>query len=167
MSLEANILLWLVSLHWTPHDRAVETESERKPRLAIIAKGVAQVADGDRAKAAFLLVQGRHESDYDSAVQVCECSRYQCDPLKVGATIEFRAHGLWQVRQTFAHDIAWWWSACGTTMDAVLVGAKFTATKYRPSDLECSFAALGGVATCSDDWCKQRARETRALARRL
>jgi hypothetical protein len=163
------IFAWLVSLPWTPTDKATETVEARSERMGNIAQAVVDVSHGDRQKAAFLLVQFSAETDFDSAVQRCECRRYQCDPRKLrDGSIEFRAHGLAQVNDAPAYSTAWWWSMCGASAEATIASARFVLTRYNPANLERSFARLKGVAVSErEPWAKARAARARALARKL
>lgn len=77
--MKALILSWLIGLQWTHSDRATETPEARLERLTTIAESVADLTRGDARKASFALVQFKRETDLDSAVQRCECSRHQCD----------------------------------------------------------------------------------------
>jgi hypothetical protein len=138
------ILSWLIGLQWTPADRATETPEARLERLTTIAESVADLTRGDARKAAFVLVQFKRETDYDSAVQRCECTRYQCDPIKTTEGIYFRAHSLSQAHEVGFRDLASWWELCDTTRAAVDANVKFTLRFYTPQNLSCGYHWLGG-----------------------
>jgi len=163
------IFAWLLSLPWTATDKATETVEARAERMGNIAQAVAEVSRGDRQKAAFILVQFSAETDFDAAVQRCECKRYQCDPRKLlDGSIEFRAHGLAQVHDAPAYSTAWWWSMCGTGVDATVTSARFVLTRYNPANLERSYARLKGILVSErEPWATARAARARALAGKL
>jgi len=159
--LKATILAWLISLPWTAHDRATETPDQRHDRMAIIAEAVAKVAKGDRQKAAFVLSYYRHETDFDDAVQRCECTRWRCDPIRLrDGSIEFRAHGLAQAHRAPTWDIATHWAFCGTNLESQLVNARFVARFYSADNMACGYARLAGIAV----GCKTRQSDARAAA---
>jgi hypothetical protein len=166
--MKATILAWLMSLPWTPADKAAETVEMRRERMTIIAEAVADSARGDRLKAAFELVQFRNETHFDRAVQSCECTRWRCDPVKTADGILFRAHSLAQAHVENFHDIATWWQACGVERVNVAVNVRVTARFYYPQQLECGYARLAGIRVgCSDPKSKARADEARRLGARL
>jgi hypothetical protein len=166
MVLKAKILAWLMALPWTAHDRATETLEARQVRMSDIAESVVKVSRGDRQKSAFLLVQAKHESDFDWGIQACECGPHQCDPGRVDGELVARAHGPFQIH--YVHSIAFWWSACGVSSEAFEVGAQFTLGRYRADNLECSYARLERASTpCNAPWAVARATEARRLAGRL
>lgn len=158
--MKTSILIWLLSLPVSKYDAAEPPESRRE-RLEVVADAVAQVSAGDRLKAAFLLTQARFESGFRVDVQECRCPSRQCD----GG----RAHGFWQHHhRPHTWDLATWWGVCGTSQDAVILGATYALEFYRPQRLACSFAAMGGnKATCKSQWAIDRAKAARELARKL
>jgi hypothetical protein len=163
------IFAWLLSLPWTAADKATETAEVRTERMRNVAQAVTDVSRGDRQKAAFVLVQFSTETDFDAAVQRCECKRYQCDPRKLrDGSIEFRAHGLAQVHDAPAYSTAWWWSMCGASVEATVTSARFALTRYNPVNLERSYARLKGIMVSErETWAIARAARARALARKL
>lgn len=153
------ILAWLLAQPVSKYD-AAEAPDARESRLSTVAEAVTRVANGDRLKAAFLLVQAKHESSFRYDVQTCACPPNQCD----GG----RAHSLWQLHRVPAFPIETWHGYCGVEFEAVYSAASRSAWSYDPVRLERSFAMLGGATTPLDSrWVLTRAAEARKLARKL
>jgi hypothetical protein len=165
-SMKALILSWLISLQWTPADRATETPEARLERLTTIAESVADLTRGDARKAGFVLIQFKRETDFDLAVQRCECKRYQCDARKTVDGIEFLAHSLSQAHEVGFPDTASWFSLCGTERANVDANVRFVLRFYR-QDMACGFANLGGTMWCQAGFAQARARQAEALSRRV
>lgn len=164
----AKLLAILLALPWTKADKAAETPEARRERMIVIAESIAASANGDRLKAAFELVQFKHETDFDRAIQMCDCKRHQCDAVKTPDGIYFRAHSLSQAHEGGFRDLASWWTLCGVERANVDANVKFTARFYSASKLECGYARLAGIRIgCNDKSSMTRAAEARRISGRL
>lgn len=167
--MKALILSWLMSLPWTAADRSSETVEARHARMTTIAESVADAAKGDRLKAAFVLVHFRHETNFDEAVQRCDCKRWQCDAIVTPEGVYHRAHSLAQAHEVGFKDLAGWWQTCGTERVNVDANVRFTLRYFTPPNLSCGYAWLGGghLSCRSYPDTHPRAVEARRLAGRL
>jgi hypothetical protein len=168
--MKAKILLWLMSLPCTKGD-LIETVEHRTERMAVLAEAVATVAKSDRQRASFILTQLDSESNFDLAVAECECSRFQCDPLRHSdGTWEAQAHGLVQGHLVPSQPDAYsnWWGLCGVTEKAAMANVRFVSRRYNASNLAAAFASFGGIlARPTDKWVQVRVAKTLKLAVRL
>ena len=168
--MKALILSWLIGLQWTPADRATETPETRLERLTTIAESVAELTRGDARKAAFVLVQFNEETHFDRNVQMCQCRRFECDPIKTPDGIVHRAHSLSQAHDVNFRDLAGWWSVCDTTRAAVDANVRVVLRSYVADNLACGYAHLGGGSLrCAfyDPKDSPRARKAEALSGRI
>lgn len=149
------IYLWLASQPVSKYD-VDERPLDRQLRLETIAQAISDASKGDRGKAAFLLVQTKHESALRRDVQECRCPAKQCDAG--------RAHGGFQMQDRWTWPRDRWPALCGVDYDAVFLGASETARFYNAAKLECSYARLGALKTCDVPWAIKRAKEARRLA---
>jgi hypothetical protein len=157
-----------MSLPWTAADKATETPEARHERMTVIAESVSELTRGDAHKASFVLTQFRRETDFDSAIQRCECKRFQCDAVKTSEGIYFRAHSLSQAHEEGFPDLARWWSLCGTERANVDANVRFTLRFYTPKNLACGYALLGGWRFgCDVKFAVARAEQAKALTRKL
>lgn len=162
--MSALIFAWLMAQQPTKYD-ADEPPEDRAARMRVIAEAVSTVAGSDKGLAAFLLVDARHESHFDRAVQMCECRPGTCDWDK--RTKTFRARGLLQIHRA-PHSPNVWESVCGTSLEAQTIAFRWIARYYRSTSLECSYAALGGRnVSCGVEWARERAGDALALANLL
>ena len=153
------ILAWLLAQPISEYDASESTEA-RHERLCVVTDVVTRVANGDRLKAAYLLVQARHESHFRRDVQMCECPSQQCDNGK--------AHSLWQLHRVPSLSPETWHGYCGLDPDAVYSAALRASWTYDPARLERAFALQGGITVpLNAEWVLERAVEARKLARKL
>lgn len=169
MVLSEAILIWLLALPWTTDDRRTEGAVERTERLTVIAETVARETRNNSEASAFVLQLFRSETDFDRAVQMCDCRRGHCDERRnKDGTHEFRAHGLAQAHDIPSGSIAEWWQHCGITNVSVAASVRTILLRYRPQKLDCSYAALKSILTpCSAPWAVGRAARAKALAKKL
>jgi hypothetical protein len=162
--MSALIFAWLMAQQPTKYD-ADEPPEDRAARMSVIAEAVSAVAGSDKGLAAFLLVDARHESHFDRAVQMCECRPGTCDWDK--RTKTFRARGLLQIHRAPQFPNVWE-SVCGTSLEAQTMAFRWVARYYLVTSLECSYAALGGRnVSCGAAWARERAGEARWLQSKL
>lgn len=138
---------------------AGEDYGHRIDRLAVVAEAIASVSGRDNQLAAFLIVQGHHETRWSLESAECRCKRYSCDHGK--------AHGYWNLHAAGVTPEIWW-SYCGTSYASVRAGAARQRRYYDPRDLEASFRRCGGARTPpTARWPMHRATETLRIAERL
>jgi hypothetical protein len=124
------------------------------------ANDIARAADGDHEMAAALVATAEAESHFRTAVERCECERWECDR---GADGKIRALGLFQIQY-------YWWANHDATeicadnaLAAMLTAKQLSYLQKRFGWVRALRYHIGGKAT--DEQVRPRLRRFEQLTR--